>query len=82
MILRSQDREAIIKVSQLYITKNKIKGYWLLQSEDYYLGKYSSKENAMKALDIITKELCEKGEHIVIDIPEEKHIIKEEKVSE
>ena len=77
MILRSQDREAIVKVAQLYISKNKMKGYWLLQSEDYYLGKYSSKENAMKALEIISKEICAKGEHVVIDIPEEKHTLKD-----
>lgn len=71
MWIRSQDKELLIKVKEVYISNNSLKNLWLkelykketlilnylIQTDMTALGTYSTKEKAMKVLDMIQERL-------------------------
>lgn len=55
--IRSQDREKIIKVNLITITKGD-NITWYLENGDYILGTYATKERALEVLDEINNVKC------------------------
>lgn len=61
MWIRSQDKESLVNCEVFGLLKNikidEIGGYSIINERGYSLGDYSSKEQALKVLDLIQKEL-------------------------
>lgn len=78
MLIRSQDKTILLNFSNstvVYIAKND-KDFVILSLENgnrYRLGKYSSKEKAMKVLDMI-QEAYVNG-HIDYQMPEDSEVV-------
>ena len=57
MIIRSQDKRIIIPLNQpIYVEM--VIDKWKVSTESFFLGEYSTKEKAIKVLDIIQDAYC------------------------
>lgn len=67
MWIRTQDGESLINVNRIEITGYDTMFTNAIWGEGFLLGKYSTKEKALKVLDFIEKKIIENNNAIVCD---------------
>jgi hypothetical protein len=74
--IRSQNEELLIKATCIYLgNENRVYAYASNTGGDnWYIGKYSTKEKALKVLDMIQKLICDYQYEEVFQMPQDNEI--------
>ncbi len=81
MWIRSQNEEVLIKATCIYLSgENHTKwDYHRIYAfsaggDDWYIGKYSTKEKALKVLDMIQKRICDYQLGEIFQMPQDDEV--------
>jgi hypothetical protein len=72
--IRSQDKEKLIKVVCIYLCGENHICASSVEYDRWYIGKYSSKEKALKVLDMIQKRICDYQHGEVFQMPQDDEV--------
>ncbi len=74
MWIRSQDKERLIKAICIYLGGGNHICASSAEGDNWYIGKYSTKEKALKALDMIQKFICDYQFGGVFQMPQDDEV--------
>ncbi len=74
MWIRSQDKEMLIKVVCIYLGGENHICASGAEWDNWYIGKYSTKEKALKVLDMIQKRICDYQLGEIFQMPQDDEV--------